>query len=145
MKANDDGRSVKLDIKAVMTTYEIEKLIRDLAELRAVMSPPVSIQPSNRRDAPEHYTQVSLQEEPYLEARQLVDGRIRLWVRNAGIGWMAFNLPVAKAQSLRDYFVANVNGNSVLAQDLDDVGAAHGVRHTEELPSRGASANGRSR
>jgi hypothetical protein len=91
--------AAKLDAKS------IETLIADLMDLRANMEPPVSDQPptagSNQR--------VALQNDPGIIARRLKDGRIRLWIQNAGIGWLAFDLSHRNGATLRDFMAANVD------------------------------------
>ena len=90
-----------------LSTKELETLIADLLEVRANMAPAVPItrpQPGDLEDV-----NISMQDDPSIEARRLKDGRIRLWMRNAGIGWLAFNLSIENGITLREYLIANTD------------------------------------
>ena len=68
-------------------------------------------------------TPVTMEDSPAMMAVRLRDGRIRLWARNSGFGWLAFNLPEADATILKDWFNANLEGDSDLFSQSD--GPAH--------------------
>jgi hypothetical protein len=94
----------------------VETLIADLAALRAQMIPEV---PRNRPDR-DSKQNVSVQDNADMEVRLLRDGRIRFWIRNCGLGWLVFNLPVGPACAIRDYLIANTPeqpaGNNVFEE-----------------------------
>lgn len=106
MHITDDGRRAHLNIDRTFTGAELETLISDLADLRAKIQPAV---PMNRPLPGEADTAERLltQDEPSVLAVPLRNGRIRLWLRNSGLGWLIFNFTVTQAVSLRDFFIAN--------------------------------------
>jgi len=57
--------------------------------------------------------QLSVQDEPYIQSKLLRDKRIRLYLRNHGLGWLVFNLPVDTACALRDFLIANTPKESI--------------------------------
>lgn len=105
-----------------LSTADLETLIADLAEIRAGMAPEVSRTPPGPAEAE---TNVSVHDEPAIQARLLRDGRIRLWIRNPGIGWLVFNLSHEQGVTLREYFIANTDQNALPAL----FGAQNGNRH----------------
>jgi len=103
-KLTSDRKAAALSIDGVFTGPEMESLIADLAAIRNQLDPEVS------RDVPKDTglgLNVSVQDDPDFQLRLLRDGRIRLWVRNRGVGWLVFNFPVTSACTIRDYLVAN--------------------------------------
>lgn len=114
-----------LDQAREMSTNDLETLIADLAEIRAGKQPGVPMSRPKPGTSPE--TNISMQDEPSIEARLLKDGRIRLWIRNAGIGWLAFNLSHEQSLTLRDFMIANTDQEAVsaLLRTSDGQGNAH--------------------
>lgn len=113
--------TVRIQIDKTLTAQELELLIHELAEQRSVMKPPVAL---TRAEAFETPNAVALlEDEPSCVAARLKDGRIRLWMRNRGIGWQAFNMDTRNAAALRDWLIANVDTPADLF--IDEIG--HGT------------------
>jgi len=129
LKLSDDQKSVEISVSGALSATDVETLLADLMELRANMLPPVPEELPKPGTKGAALSNVSSQDDPYLSARLLRDGRIRLWLRNAGIGWMAFNLPVDKACTLRDYLIANTPekspGPNLFADNFGEGGTPH--------------------
>jgi len=106
-----DKQLAIVSIDRTLSAFELQTLIADLAVARAQMLPTVQFEPPGRREPAPDSLNVSEQDDPYLQAARLRDGRIRLWIRNQGIGWLAFNIPADKACGLRDYLIANTGAN----------------------------------
>ena len=97
-----------------LTAQDLDLLISTLAEVRAAKSPPVSSTRPEPTNESAINTPVTVEDSPAMQARQLRDGRIRLWARSSGFGWLAFNLDLRDACTLRDWMTANVHGESDL-------------------------------
>lgn len=129
MKLNTDKKTAAISIVGDLTTAQVEKLIADLAELRASMQPEVSVVPPGPGGLSNDRVTVSLVDDPYLSARPLKDGRVRLWLRNGGLGWMIFNLSIEKACALRDFLIANTPASPGEHDLFRDGGGDSGPRH----------------
>ncbi|MHB1091731.1 hypothetical protein [Thiobacillus sp.] len=129
MKLSDDKKSISISVNGALSTVEVETLIADLAFLRANMLPPVPFELPSPGDPNSDLPNLSVQDDPYISVRLLRDGKIRFWLRNFGLGWMIFNLPVEKACAVRDYLVANTPkespGPSIFADDFKSSGPSH--------------------
>ena len=129
MKLSDDKKSISISVSGKLSTIEVETLIADLAFLRANMLPPVPFELPRPADPNSDLPNVSSQDDPYLSVRLLRDGSIRFWLRNFGLGWMVFNLPVEKACAVRDYLVANTPkespGPNIFAKHIKSSGPSH--------------------
>lgn len=88
----------------------LDRLISALAEVRAGKQPPVSASRPNPNNESTMDTPVTMEDSPSMQLKVLRDGRIRLWVRSGGFGWLAFNLDMRDARVMRDWFAANVTG-----------------------------------
>ena len=103
MKLSDDKKSVSLSINGTLSTNELTTLIAKLAVVRANMLPEVPKEPPVKSDD----GIMSVQDNPWLVIAKLKDNRIRFGLRNAGLGWLVFNIPSNQACSIRDYLIAN--------------------------------------
>lgn len=108
-----------LQAAAVMAPADLETLIADLSSLRAGMPPPVAQTPPRPGEQDQN---ISCQDEPAMQARLLRDGRIRLWIRNAGLGWLVFNLSREQAVTLREFLRANTDPDAIPALFGDNDG-----------------------
>lgn len=97
-----------------LTAQELDSLISGLAEIRAAKLPPVSSSRPTPEDESSIDTPVTVEDSPAMQAKALRDGRVRLWARSSGFGWLAFNIELRDARVLRDWLTANVQGNSDL-------------------------------
>lgn len=129
MKISDDKKAATISINGAFSATQVETLIADLSVLRANILPPVPFEPPKPTDPSGESLNVSAQDDPYLQARLLHDGRIRLWIRNHGLGWLVFNLPVEQARGLRDYLNANLpetpSSPSLFDDELGGANAPH--------------------
>ena len=98
-----------LDAARRLSTSELESLISDLAEIRAEKTPEVMRRPPQLTDED---IRVIPQDDPAIVAKVLRDGRIRLWIRHGGLGWLVFHLNRETIVTLRDFFVANTDLNA---------------------------------
>lgn len=123
MKLDVEGKTCRLMIDAQLDAVALDELISRLGEARASMLPHVSKTRPEPGSVEATTTPVSMEDEPALRAVRLRDGRVRLWARSSGFGWLAFNIGNVDACALRDWFTANVQGRSDLFGDSD--GHAH--------------------
>ncbi len=94
-----DNRSIKLELSGAFTASELEEIIRTLAGHRSALSPPVPDSPYDMDATP------MIDDEGSVIAKPLRDRRVRLWIRNSGIGWFCVHLSQAAAIALRDQFI----------------------------------------
>lgn len=107
MKLSPDRLTADIAVNATLTASDMERLILDLADLRATMDPAVPME----RPTPGANTtavQVASQEDASLMAALRRDGSVRLWIRSAGLGWLAFGLSQRNTITLRDYLNGKV-------------------------------------
>ena len=102
MKISEDKRSISLSLNGTLSAHELTTLIAELAVVRASMLPEVPKTPPVKSDEG-----MSVQGDPRLVILKLKDERIRFGFRNAGLGWLVFNIPSKIACSIRDYLIAN--------------------------------------
>ena len=106
MKLNASKSEATLTLQGNFSADALEELISKLAVLRSDMQPPVpKARPDSMSEADKHIT---IEDEPAMVVARLRDGRFRLWLRNRGTGWMAYNIDAANATGLRDYLSANL-------------------------------------
>lgn len=120
---NDNATAAILDMANAMDGNELDVLISALAEVRKDKLPSVAQKRPNPSDPSVMDTPATVEDNPGMMGIPLKDGRVRLWVRSSGFGWLAFNLPIENARTLRDWFAENVDGDSDLFSD--QVGQAH--------------------
>ena len=124
MQLTKDKRTAKIELKADLTTVGLEKLMADLAVLRANMLPQV---PRTGDSDAQPYTH-SFQDDPDVTIQLLRPSLgFRIGLRTQGFGWLAFDIPQDRAIAMRDYFIANTpDVPNRMAFDVDgDIGAAH--------------------
>ncbi|HET6807211.1 MAG TPA: hypothetical protein VFH59_17380 [Frateuria sp.] len=97
---------VALKIERELDARGLEQLIHELAELRAHMIPSV---PRTLEEAMAADVQVIQQDQPSAMFRALADGGLRIWLRNLGLGWMAFRIPRRDVDGLRDLLTGKVS------------------------------------
>lgn len=129
MKLSDPKRRAMLDLVDGLSTPELETLISDLIEIRANAQPEVPLTLEEFRSGAGPAPNISVVSDPYMSAKLLRDGGVRIWLRNPGIGWFAFNLATDKAGVLRDFLVAGLPegdaSSNFFSDDIDEGGAAH--------------------
>ncbi|SFI74606.1 hypothetical protein [Nitrosomonas sp. Nm34] len=125
IKISEDKQTVTLSIPNNLSASEIEKLIADLSKVRASMLPSIPFSQPETEDQ-----NISFQDDPHFAAELQNDGRIRLWFRDYGLGWMIFNIPVSKACTLRDFLIANTPNSTefnFFSNNLRDRDATQGI------------------
>lgn len=107
--------TVHIQIDKTLTAQELELLIHELAKKRSTMAPAV---PNTKEEAiATPGTPALFEDKPSCIAVRLKNGCIRLWMRNRGIGWQAFNMELQNAAALRDWLNINVDGPADLFED----------------------------
>lgn len=108
-----------------MSCTELESLISALMEVRFHMSPPVSEAPPRADGTVEQ--QITVEDDPSISMRRLRDGRVRMWIRCSGIGWLAFNLSQRQYLPVREWLIANtdINATPDLIGKSDSGGHTH--------------------
>lgn len=114
MKLSKDKKTLHISLNKSFTATEIESLISEIAHLRAKMTPTV---PNTLPDMEEKILE---QEEPSVLTGRLKKGGIRLYLSNAGLGWLAFTLTLSQSIALRDFFSANVSESNGAANFFSD-------------------------
>jgi len=87
---------VRISLNGEFSGPELEEIIRGLAEARAGLEPSVSQEPPTTLDA-----QVLVQEDALFKFRTLTHGGLRIWLRNEGLGWLAFSLTAADVAGIQ--------------------------------------------
>lgn len=122
MQLSEDKKTLNLSLTTSLIASEVETLISDLAELRANMLPPVPFERPNPNDE-NSPARLLVQNEPSFMAKLLKDGRIRFWLRNNGLGWLAFNFTINQAITLREYLNCNTPKDDGLPNLFRDDGS----------------------
>ena len=104
MDISADKLQATIDIHGAYGADELEKLIAELSELRAGMTPPVPMAPPTT-NAAEDPAAVRARGDPCVQVAVMRNGMTRFWVRHGGLGWFAFNLPVERARLLAQYIL----------------------------------------
>lgn len=86
------------------SALELEEIIADLAQVRAGMQPAVPSKPDPDRNVP-------VQERTLFSIRNILGGGARIWLRNEGFGWLAFELSAEEAVGLAE-FLRNKRGHT---------------------------------
>lgn len=94
----------RIHLNGDFTALEIEKILADLAEVRASLEPHVPLQP------PSLQTDVILQvqENALFKVRRRIGGGLRIWLRNEGFGWMAFELTEPATAELKNFLASEL-------------------------------------
>ena len=117
MELTDDKSRLRLTVDAALNAAEVERLIANLAQLRAGMLPGVQQPLPEPSEDVAPAPGVLAQNDPYVSLKPLRGGAVRLYARSDGLGWLAFDLPERTARSMRDYLQSIVPERS-LAGDL---------------------------
>ena len=110
----EDALAALLSIAEEMDAEALDTLISAMAEVRAKKLPAVASTRPMPTEPSAMATSVTMEDSPAMLAVRLKDGRIRLWARSSGFGWLAFNLPTGDALLLKDWLNANLEGDSDL-------------------------------
>lgn len=108
MEMSQDKRTLRVSVDRVLTASDLELFIIDLAKARSEMSPEVP------RSAPDHQSEVLIQNDADVQAAHTVSGFVRLYLRNQGLGWLAFTVDGRKAAGLAQYILSRTTpGESI--------------------------------
>lgn len=113
-----DSTSATLSIVGTFTPEQLQTLIADLAVARANMLPPVPYERKELAQASDDSLRLSEQSDPYVQIAERRDKTFLLWMRNSGIGWLAFNVSRETAVGIRDY---------ITSRTLDDKAGTPGL------------------
>lgn len=97
MDLSPDGAQLRIRLDATLDAPGVEGLIHQLAHARARMIPGVPVS----RPARDSDLQVLEQDNPAAHFATTLDGGLRIWLRNLGLGWLAFRLPPRDVDGLR--------------------------------------------
>ncbi len=97
----------RINLTGEFSALELEEVIRTLATARASLEPAVPMQPPTLLATEE----VLVQEEASFNFRTLIGGGLRIWLRNEGLGWLAFTLTQTDVAGIRE-FLGQQPGNN---------------------------------
>lgn len=110
MQLNDDRTQATLAINKTLTAAEVENLIRELAMLRAQMTPQVR---SGPQDAEDGQAPVMAQDEPTLAFEHPArEAHVTMYLRSNGLGWTSWRLHPQTQKALADFFYARLPRNA---------------------------------
>lgn len=113
MHLSDDKTRATLAIDGTYDARALESLILELTALRSSMQPPIPTTPPAANDA-EDAAAARAKGDPCVQVAVMRGGMTRFWVRHAGLGWFAFNLPVERANLLANYILETTGGSGHL-------------------------------
>lgn len=125
MRLAEDKKAATLALSGEYTADGLEKLIADLAVLRANMLPEVTRKADPSGEKPSAY---SIQDDPDITLQLLPNLGFRFGLRSEGFGWMLFDVPQSRGMVIRDYLIANTPARqekSVMSQDIGGGKAPH--------------------
>lgn len=123
MKLSSDLKSVELTVSGRYTAAELDQLMRTLAEMRATMLP--SVPPTRDRLLQESGGSVLIEKDPSLAIAARRGGGFRLWVRNQGFGWLAYEIDNKTAIGMRDMVNKHTHGLEGVHLFSDSDGKKH--------------------
>ncbi|ESQ14371.1 MAG: hypothetical protein N838_13430 [Thiohalocapsa sp. PB-PSB1] len=94
-----EAEKIEIDLHGEFSASDLEQIIVSLAKARASLDPPVSNHPPGEESEEE----ILIQSDTKFSVRTLANGGIRIWLRNEGIGWLAFTLSAADKDGLREF------------------------------------------
>lgn len=97
MILNIDKTIATVQIDGNMDTRELESLIRKLCILRSQMTPEVTQNAPGPDDPPTPDMRILIEDKPAMTVAHRTNGSFRFWLRNRGIGWCGYNVPLAEA------------------------------------------------
>jgi hypothetical protein len=104
MRVSKDKLTATVELRGTFSSEEMEHLIAELSALRAEMLPAVPMAPATTSQE-EDPAAARARGDPCVQVAVMRDGMTRFWVRHAGLGWFAFNLPVERARTLAQYIL----------------------------------------
>ena len=105
MELSTDRNTVQLHVEGTHNAAQVESLIRTLALLRSDMLPGV---PADKDDQAKGGACAILEKHPALTMAALRGGGFRLWFRNCGLGWLAYEIDNRSAASVRNLITKHI-------------------------------------
>lgn len=106
MQLNDDRSQATLSINQTLSAAEVENLIRELAALRAQMTPEVRQAP---QESDNGHAPVMMQSEPTLAFEHPArDPHVTMYLRSTGLGWTAWRLHPDTQKALAQFFYSRL-------------------------------------
>ncbi len=99
MELSTDRNTVRLQIEGSHNAAQVESLIRTLALMRADMLPGV---PADKDQQDKGGANAIVEKQTTLTMVALRGGGFRLWLRNRGLGWLAYEIDERAATSMRN-------------------------------------------
>lgn len=110
MKLNREKTLAHLEINGELDAQGLDALVRQLALLRADMTPPVPATRDAMEDAGEP---VLIEDKPGLIIAARLDGGFRLWLRHRGLGWLGYQIDDQAAVGLANFVSRRVKADMV--------------------------------
>jgi len=99
-----DFPKAKIQLNGEFSATELEAVIRTLAEARAGLDPPVPDLPPTELSTDE----ILVQSEAKFRIRKIASGGLRIWLRNEGIGWLAFTMSTTDKLGLLEFLSKDI-------------------------------------
>lgn len=97
MDLSADSAHLRITLDATLDAMGVEALIHQLAHARAQMIPGVPMS----RPARDSDVLILEQDNPAAHFAITLDGGLRIWLRNHGLGWLAFRLVARDVDGVR--------------------------------------------
>ncbi len=121
MKLDNSKTALQISINGTYSAHEVERLLRQLALLRADMAPEV---PMTQKELDET-AHVLMEDKPGLRIAELRQGGFRLWLRHRGYGWLAYQIDARTAAGAAKF----IHGKTSGVEALDLIGHGDGHKH----------------
>lgn len=108
MKLSNDARSASINLQGNFTSKQLEGMIRKLCVLRSQMAPEVTQTPPGPHDPSSLDAAVLVEDKPAMTVAQRTDGSFRFWLRNRGVGWCGYNVPLTQAILVYEFMHARL-------------------------------------
>ena len=105
LELSADRNTVQLQIHGTHNAALLESLVRTLAPLRAETLPGV---PADRDHQIKGGANTIMEKQPALSMAVLRGGGFRLWVRNCGLGWLAYEIDNRCAASVSKLIIKHI-------------------------------------
>jgi hypothetical protein len=119
---NEGATRATLEVTGEFSANALEDLITKLAVLRSTMSPPVTERPPDATTDPEK--RILMESDCAMTAALRRNGGIRLWFRNSGIGWVAYEVEPERARAIAQYILSRTP-----EEGIDLFASGDGYRH----------------
>lgn len=108
MKLNNEKTLAHLEINGELDAAGLEAMIRKLCILRSEMTPEVTQKVPGPSDPASLDMGVLVEDQPAMTVAQRTNGSFRFWLRNRGIGWCGYNVPLTQAVGVYKFLHAKL-------------------------------------